>query len=140
MKMGKEGNNADHRQRKTFMTSVFYEDRLDLIKKVLILYNAIAELKKWPTVFPRHMDIVAYYLCYDYSEDTKKRFMSDFGKSQSSVSVMDSELKSRGLLMDEGGNYKTRYLCDRLKVFRSYFAAGDDPMKVIQIVLARSHD
>lgn len=138
--MSEEHNRSDSRQRKTFMTSVFYEDRLDLIKKVLILYNAIAELKKWPTVFPRHMDIIAYYLCYDYSEDTKKRFMSDFGKSQTSISVMDSELKSRGLLVDEGGNYKTRYLCDRLKVFRLYFAAGDDPMKVIQIVLARSHD
>lgn len=119
------------------MTSILYEDRIDLIKKVLVVYNAMAELKKWPVVCPRHMDLVSYYLCYGYSNDTKKLFIDNFEKTSNSISVMDSELRSRGLLVDKGGNYKTRDLSDRLKAVRAYFASGTDDEKYFRINFAR---
>lgn len=127
-----------HGNPKTFMTSILYEDRIDLIKKMLVVYNAIADLKKWPSVCPRHMDIVSYYLCYGYSDNTKRLFSENFGKSSNAVSVMDSELKSRGLLVDKGGNYKTRDLSDRLNAIRSYFASGTENEKYFRINFARN--
>lgn len=135
--MAEDQKNRRKGNPKTFMTSILYEDRIDLIKKVLVVYNAMAELKKWPVVCPRHMDLVSYYLCYGYSNDTKKLFIDNFEKTSNSISVMDSELRSRGLLVDKGGNYKTRDLSDRLKAVRAYFASGTDDEKYFRINFAR---
>lgn len=138
IQMGEEQKKKKAGNPKTFMTSILYEDRIDLIKKMLVVYNAIADLKKWPVVCPRHIDLVSYYICYGYSDNTKRLFIENFGKNSNSVSVMDSELKSRGLLVDKGGNYKTRDLSDRLKAVRAYFASGTENEKYFRINFARN--
>lgn len=63
--------------------------------------------------------------------------MDDFNLDQSMISVMNSEMKKKGLLVDAGGNYRTRDLSPRLQRFRQYFARGDPGAKTIVINFIR---
>lgn len=130
-------NKNDKELRKLFCSTAFYSDRLDLSRKVLRVYNSLSAILNWPSISSRHFDLTAYYICYGYSENTQKRYMDDFNLDQSMISVMNSEMKKKGLLVDAGGNYRTRDLSPRLQRFRQYFARGDPGAKTIVINFIR---
>lgn len=122
---------------KLFCSKAFYSDRLDLSRKVLQIYNSMSVIFDWPKISPRHLDLIAYYVCYGYNENTQKRYVEDFRVSSSTMSVMNCELKNIGLLVDIGGNFRTRNLCPRLQRFRQYFAGGDPGPKTLVIEFIR---
>lgn len=117
---------------KVFYSTAYYTDRLDLSRKVLLVYNSWATIFGWPRIQPRHVDLIAYYIYYGYNEETQARYMEDFNIPSGTMSVMNSELKKSGMLSDFGGNYKTRDICPRLKRFRQYFVDGHkDPKRMV---------
>lgn len=122
---------------KLLCSTAFYTDRLDLSRKFLLIYNSMSAIFGWPKINARHLDLIAYYICYGYSENTQKRYMEDFGISTNTMSVMNCELKKGGLLVDVGGNYRTRDLCGRLHRIRQYFAGGDPGPKTMVINFIR---
>lgn len=128
---------GDKELNKIFVASAYYEDRIDLMRKVLAIYNSLAVILGWPNIAPRHIDLIAYYICYGYSENTQKRYCDDFNIKATMLSVMNSDLKKNGLLVDLAGTYRTRNICPRLQRFRNYFANGDPSPKLMAINFIR---
>lgn len=123
--------------KKLFYATAHYTDRLDLSRKVLLVYNSWAIIFNWPKIPPRYLDLIAYYICYGYNEETQIRYSDDFNMPQNTMSVANSELKKCGMLVDSGGNFKTRDICPRLKRFRQYFASADTDPKSMLIEFIR---
>lgn len=135
--MEDSGANTQKELNKIFCSTAFYTDRLDLSRKVLKVYNSLSAILNWPSISSRHIDLIAYYICYGYNDNTQKRYMDDFNIDMASLRVMNSEMKKKGLLVDVGGNFRTRNLSPRLQRFRQYFAGGDPGAKTIVINFIR---
>lgn len=135
--MEDSGTNTQKELNKIFCSTAFYTDRLDLSRKVLKVYNSLSAILNWPSISSRHIDLIAYYICYGYNDNTQKRYMDDFNIDMASLRVMNSEMKKKGLLVDVGGNFRTRNLSPRLQRFRQYFAGGDPGAKTIVINFIR---
>lgn len=112
-----KGNNRAYR------LLVPYSDTVDMAKKILLFYNgylmAIGRNKN--VIDARHLNLLAYYLVFGYSQDTKKKFSHCFSTELQYVAVLDTEMKKRGILIDRDGNYRTRCLCPDIENMRRLF-------------------
>lgn len=114
-----ETENQDNR---LFRFAVPFTDSVDLARKVLLVYNGyLAASGKDCQIDARHMGLLSYYFVFGYSYDTKKKFSTVYGVTMQYVSVLDTEMKKRGLLVDRDGNYRSRSLSPDIENMRRLF-------------------
>ena len=95
-----------------------------MAKKILLFYNGylMASGNEKNVIDARHLNLLAYYFVFGYSYETKKKFLLIcFSTDLQYVSVLDTEMKKRGILIDREGNYRTRCLCPDIENMRRLF-------------------
>lgn len=130
-------------QRKSFVFGLPYETRLDMIQVFLRVYNGYLDSRGRRMVPERSLNLLSFYVCYGYSEETRLRYMDCYDQKDSYVSVLNNELKKLGFLEDRrSNNYKTRNLSRDMMNFRNYFVLdGDgDDTRVLGFVFKRTRD
>lgn len=100
-----------------------YSDTVDMAKKILLFYNGylLASGNNKSIIDARHLNLLAYYFVFGYSHETKKKFSHCFSTDMQYVSVLDTEMKKRGILVDRDGNYRTRGLSPDIENMRRLF-------------------
>lgn len=119
------GNNKNQNQSddyKLFRFAVPYSDTVDLAKKILTMYNShIRSTSGEAPIDDRHLNLLSYYFVFGYSNETKKKFAHCFSVEVQYASVLDTELKRRGILVDPDGTYRSRRLSDDIENLRRLF-------------------
>lgn len=117
----KEVNNKEVEGR-MYRFLIPYKDTVDMAKKVLLFYNGyLMAIGRKGLIDSRHIDLLSYYFVFGYSYDTKKKFSHCYSTDLQYVSVLDTEMKKRGILVDREGNYKTRGLSPDIENIRRLF-------------------
>lgn len=100
-----------------------YSDTVDMAKKILLFYNGylLASGNNKSIIDTRHLNLLAYYFVFGYSHETKRKFSHCFSTDMQYVSVLDTEMKKRGILVDRDGNYRTRGLSPDIENMRRLF-------------------
>lgn len=101
-----------------------YTDTVDMAKKVLSMYNAflvVSGSEETQPADPRHINLLAYYFVFGYSVETKRKFAHCFSVDNQYVSVLDTEMKKKGILIDRDGTYRTRALHPDIENMRRLF-------------------
>lgn len=100
-----------------------YSDTVDMAKKILLFYNGylLASGNNKSIIDARHLNLLAYYFIFGYSHETKRKFSHCFSTDMQYVSVLDTEMKKRGILVDRDGNYRTRGLSPDIENMRRLF-------------------
>ena len=127
-------------QRKSFVFGMPYETRLDMIRAFLRIYNGYLDYRGMDQITERSINLLSFYVCYGYSDETRLRYMDCYGQKDSYVSVLNNDLKKGGFLEDrKGSNYRTRNLSRDMLNFRNYFVLdGDgDDTRVLGFVFKR---
>ena len=102
-----------------------------LHKKLVTDFDDMSNIKK-SVIDSRHLNLLAYYFVYGYSYETKQKFAYCFSSTMQYISVLDNEMKKRGILVDRGGNFKTRALCNDIENMRRLFVLeGSKDMNAI---------
>ena len=112
----KESDNKDVSNR-AYRLLAPYSNTVDMAKKILLFYNG----NEKNVIDARHLNLLAYYFVFGYSYETKKKFSHCFSTDLQYVSVLDTEMKKRGILIDREGNYRTRCLCPDIENMRRLF-------------------
>lgn len=108
--------------RRLFRFAVPYTDTVDMARKILQIYNGyLVAIGKKQLIDARHMNLLSYYFVFGYSYDTKQKFATCYSTSLQYVSVLDTEMKKRGFLVDRDGNYRSRGLSPDLENMRRLF-------------------
>lgn len=128
--MGKSERESNE---KAYRFMIPYSDIVDMAKKVLLMYNGyLLAIGKKSVIDSRHLNLLAYYFVYGYSYETKQKFAYCFSSTMQYISVLDNEMKKRGILVDRGGNFKTRALCNDIENMRRLFVLeGSKDMNAI---------
>lgn len=117
----KEVNNKEVEGR-MYRFLIPYKDTVDMAKKVLLFYNGyLMAIGRKGLIDSRHINLLSYYFVFGYSYDTKKKFSHCYSTDLQYVSVLDTEMKKRGILVDREGNYKTRGLSPDIENIRRLF-------------------
>ena len=118
----KESDNKDVSNR-AYRLLAPYSNTVDMAKKILLFYNGylMASGNEKNVIDARHLNLLAYYFVFGYSYETKKKFSHCFSTDLQYVSVLDTEMKKRGILIDREGNYRTRCLCPDIENMRRLF-------------------
>lgn len=117
----KEVNNKEVEGR-MYRFLIPYKDTVDMAKKVLLFYNGyLMATGGKGLIDSRHINLLSYYFVFGYSYDTKKKFSHCYSTDLQYVSVLDTEMKKRGILVDREGNYKTRGLSPDIENIRRLF-------------------
>ncbi len=99
-----------------------YKDTVDMAKRVLQMYNGyLMATDRKGLIDARHINLLSYYFVFGYSYETKRKFAHCFSTDLQYVSVLDTEMKKRGILIDRDGNYKTRCLSPDIENMRRLF-------------------
>ena len=128
--------------RKAFVFAIPYKTRLDMIQVFLRVYNGYLESIGRRPVSDRTINLLSFYICYGYSDDTRARYMACYGQKESYVAVLNNELKRYGFLVDKRQNYRSRGLSRDMASVRNYFVLdGDgDDMRVMGLVFKRQRN
>lgn len=117
----KEVNNKEVEGR-MYRFLIPYKDTVDMAKKVLLFYNGyLMATDRKGLIDSRHINLLSYYFVFGYSYDTKKKFAHCYSTDLQYVSVLDTEMKKRGILIDREGSYKTRCLSPDIENIRRLF-------------------
>lgn len=121
---------------KAYRLMVPYEDRVDMAKKILQMYNGyLLAVNGEAVIDKRHLSLLAYYFVFGYSAETKKKFAHCFSIDDKYVSVLDTEMKKKGILVDRDGSYKTRGLSNDLENMRRLFIQEGEGDKCALVAL-----
>lgn len=116
-------NETKEPSNRAYRLLVPYSDTVDMAKKILLFYNGylLASGNNKNIIDARHLNLLAYYFVFGYSHETKKKFSHCFSTDMQYVSVLDTEMKKRGILIDRDGNYRTRGLSPDIENMRRLF-------------------
>lgn len=120
-----------------------YTDSVDMAKKILLIYNGYLQAlgKDKSIMEKRHINLLAYYFVFGYSEETKRKFSYCFSIKPKYIAVMDCEMKNKGLLVDLDGTFKTRRLCREINDMRELFLNNNSrDMAALAILFFRKQD
>lgn len=107
---------------KAYRIVLEYSDIVDMAKKILLMYNGyLTAINGKGSIDTRHLNLLSYYFAFGYSYETKQKFAHCFTTDLQYISVLDTEMKKRGILVDRGGNYRTRGLCSDIENMRRLF-------------------
>lgn len=110
-----------------------------MIQVFLRVYNGYLESVGRKPVSERTVNLLSFYICYGYSDDTRARYMDCYGQRESYVAVLNNELKRFGFLEDRRGSFRSRGLSREMMSVRNYLVLdGDgDDIRVMGIVFKR---
>lgn len=125
--------------RKAFVFAIPYRTRLEMIQVFIRVYNGYLESVGRKPVSERTVNLLSFYICYGYSDDTRARYMDCYGQRESYVAVLNNELKRFGFLVDKRGSYRSRGLSRDMMSVRNYLVLdGDgDDIRVMGLVFKR---
>lgn len=102
--------------------NVSYKDNLDLLRKVLILNATSTNINKGKNYLrPKLVDVLSFYILYDYSKDTKDLIMDSIGITSKNLNQINSELTRKQYLIRDKYNSRIKYLSEELKSLKKYF-------------------
>lgn len=134
--MGKSKKEKKEEPYKLFRFVIPYSDTVDMAKKILLMYNSYVESTgEKALIDDRHMNLLSYYFVFGYSQETRKKFSHCFSMEMRYISVLDTEMKNRGLLVDPDGNFRTRRLCDDLQNMKRLFIDENDEDRCAVVAL-----
>lgn len=124
---------------KVYRFMIPFADRVDLARRVLLMYNGyLMAIGQKNVIEQRHFNLLAYYFVFGYSYETKKKFSYLFSTNMNYISVLDTELKRKGILVDRDGNCKTRSLCQDIENLRRlYILEGEKDINGIVALFYR---
>ena len=127
---------------KAFRFMIPFTDTVDLARRVLLMYNGyLLAVGRTKMIDSRHINLLAYYFVFGYSYETKRKYSYCYGTDMQYISVLDTEMKKRGLLEDPEGNFKTRRLCRDIENMRRLFMLeGSRDMNAIVSLFYRVED
>lgn len=127
---------------KVYRFMVPFSDKVDLARRILLMYNGyLLAIGRKKIIESRHLNLLAYYFVFGYSYETKEKFAYLFQTNMNYISVLDTELKKKGILVDRGGNYKTRCLCQDIENLRRlYILEGEMDLNAIVALFYRDEN
>ena len=116
-----------------------FTDKVDLARRILLIYNGyLMAMGRKGVIEKRHLNLLAYYFVFGYSYETKEKFAYIFQTNMNYISVLDTEMKKKGILVDKGNNYKTRGLCGDIENLRRlYVLEGEQDLNAIVTLFYR---
>lgn len=132
----------DKTKQKLYRFTVPFTDKVDLARRILMLYNGyLLAMGRKKIIESRHLNLLAYYFVFGYSYETKEKFAYLFQTNMNYISVLDTELKKKGILVDRGGNYKSRGLCQDVENLRRlYILEGERDINAIMVLFYRDEN
>lgn len=129
-------------KQKLYRFTVPFTDKVDLARRILMLYNGyLLATGRKKIIESRHLNLLAYYFVFGYSYETKEKFAYLFQTNMNYISVLDTELKKKGILVDRGGNYKSRGLCQDVENLRRlYILEGERDINAIMVLFYRDEN
>lgn len=129
-------------KQKLYRFTVPFTDKVDLARRILMLYNGyLLATGRKKIIESRHLNLLAYYFVFGYSYETKEKFAYLFQTNMNYISVLDTELKKKGILVDPGGNYKSRGLCQDVENLRRlYILEGERDINAIMVLFYRDEN
>jgi hypothetical protein len=125
---------------KSFQFGMEYEDNLDLAKQLVDVFNGFEKSRGGTRIITnRYINLVAYFLLYGYSRETRNRYLEDFGDPPGKVRTYESILKNIGILEDYERSIKSRDLCPTLKNMRNYFFCRGSSKQMLVAVYFRKN-
>lgn len=133
---------SDKTKQKLYRFTVPFTDKVDLARRILMLYNGyLLATGRKKIIESRHLNLLAYYFVFGYSYETKEKFAYLFQTNMNYISVLDTELKKKGILVDRGGNYKSRGLCQDVENLRRlYILEGERDINAIMVLFYRDEN
>lgn len=133
---------TDKTKQKLYRFTVPFTDKVDLARRILMLYNGyLLATGRKKIIESRHLNLLAYYFVFGYSYETKEKFAYLFQTNMNYISVLDTELKKKGILVDRGGNYKSRGLCQDIENLRRlYILEGERDINAIMVLFYRDEN
>lgn len=117
-----------------------YDTRLELCKKVLVFYNAYLQSTGKSFMREKQMELMAYYMCYGYSDETTDRYTYVNNISAAYTSVLKSYLKRDGFIENVINVKKRTKLNDDLEVIRRYFIEDNRDITWFAVVFGRANE
>ena len=133
---------SEKTKQKLYRFTVPFTDKVDLARRILMLYNGyLLATGRKKIIESRHLNLLAYYFVFGYSYETKEKFAYLFQTNMNYISVLDTELKKKGILVDRGGNYKSRGLCQDVENLRRlYILEGERDINAIMVLFYRDEN
>lgn len=110
---------------KVFGITVEYENKLELIQKVLDIHFALFPPEK--RLHQLEKEALSYYIAYGYDRETSKEIESSLSRKIKGnyARNINSTLQSKGYLVKDTVNLKKRHLSKEMEKYREYFKKGD---------------
>lgn len=104
------------------------EDELDKLKKAIFLFSCFRKVsgQSSKTLRPRLIILLALYLKYGVTPETKKKASEILGVDKSGINCMNLELRGEDYLLKDKYTTRINHLHDDLKVLQEYVASGGD--------------
>lgn len=127
---------------KVYRFMIPFSDKVDLARRILLMYNGYLMATGHKKIIDmRHINLLAYYFVFGYSYETKQKFAYLFSTNLNYVSVLDTELKKKGILVDKEGNFKTRRLCPDIENLRRlYILEGEKDLNAMAVLFYRDEN
>jgi hypothetical protein len=121
---------------KVYGFNIEYKDKLDLLQKALEIYAALINITKDNVYLrPKLVKVLAFYMLFDYSNETKDIIRNSLGKKlhsgevvpmdEKNLNQINCELTSKGFLIRDRNNMRKKHLSNETKILKEYFLSGD---------------
>lgn len=107
-----------------------YKDSIDFVDKLLTIYSVIA-MDKDSQLRKFEKDVLAYYIRFGYSSNTKKMIEGDLGKSSETITQATFYLKKKGYLVDSKTNMSRKNLNKDLQRLRDNFINSNSKLMAV---------
>lgn len=103
--------------KKILAFSCRYDKESDLYRKVMHIYNIMADKK----LTDKQIETLIMYIRYGYSKETKTVIMNELKfKSVNYIHVMNHNLKQKGMLVDDPYNKRKKNISSELQNIKNF--------------------
>lgn len=101
---------------------ITYKDKLDLLKKVLRIYASVININTNKNYLrPRLVDVLAFYILFGYTKDTKKLILESLKMDIKNLNQINSELTKKKFLIRDANNFTKKHISKELEGLNDYF-------------------
>ena len=99
-----------------------YTDTLDKLTKVLQMYALMINLEIGKIYLrPRLVEVLAFYILRDYSNETKELIIQTLGIEKANLNQINSELTKKGYLRIDQRSFRKKHLSPAMLQIKDYF-------------------
>lgn len=103
--------------KKLFAFTCNYDTESELYRKVMHVYNIIADIG----LTDKQIETLIMYIRYGYSRETKEVVMKELNfKSDNYIHVMNHKLKKKGMLVDNPYNKRKKDISEELQNIKDF--------------------